>query len=748
MIVSATMAELCRREFLKVGFVAGVGLLVECHLPGGTHAAEARTAETKDSKGIFEPNAWLRIGTDGTVTVMVNHSEMGQGITTALSMVIAEELDADWAKVKAVIAPAEPVYKNPAFGVQATGGSTSVRTCWEILRQAGATAREMLVAAASKAWGVPASECKGVEGSVVHTPSGRRLRYGELTEKASRMPVPTNVRLKSVDEFRLIGKPLPRLDTRLKSEGKAIFGTDVTLPGLLVATVLHPPVLGGRVQSFDSRKAKALKGVRHVVPVGKGIAVVADTFWAAKKASDALEVKWDAGGNIDLDTQSIRSRWKDLAKQGGEKVRDDGNVEGAFQQAAQIIDAVYELPFQAHGCPEPMNCTAHVKSDGCDVWVPTQNQGGSQEIAAAITGLDLDRVRVHTTFLGGGFGRRGDVDFVAEAVEISKAVNAPVKVMWTREEDITNDHYRPASYHAVRAGLDKNGKLLAFSHVLVGPSHMDPIIETMAPAILPGWLPRSVKNVVAGAAAPVVKYFSSAKAAVEGGTATEYAIENVRVEYVKDDPGVPVGAWRSVSPSQNAFVVESFMDEIARAAGKDPYELRYELLSNAPKHRGVLKLAAEKADWGSKLPEGVFRGIAVHAFHDTPAAMVVEISVDRKGGVKVHRVVAAVDCGIVINPKIVEAQMVGGIAFGLTAALKGKVTIKKGRVEQSNFDNFPLLRMDEMPKVEVHIVASTNPPTGIGEVPVPPIGPAVANAIASATGKRIRTIPVTADMLS
>jgi isoquinoline 1-oxidoreductase subunit beta len=740
-------AGLHRREFLKVSFVTGVGMLVACHMPIERHVSNSLASGTKSGSGSFAPNAWLQIGTDDTVTVMVNHSEMGQGITTALSMVIADELEADWTKARPVIAPAQSVYKNPAFGVQATGGSTSVQTSWDILRQAGAVAREMLVAAASKSWGVPSSECKGVEGFVVHTSSGRRLRYGELTEKAAQMPAPTNVRLKNTGELKLIGKPLHRLDTRMKTEGKAVFGADVTLPGLLVATVIHPPVLGGKLQSYDDRKAKAVPGVRHVIRVANGIAVIADTFWSAKKASEALEVKWDEGDSKRLDTEKLRGRWKELAKQGGTRIRNDGNVERAFQQAAKVIEAVYELPFQAHGCPEPMNCTAHIRNDGCDVWVPTQNQGGTQEVAAATARLALGQVRVHTTFLGGGFGRRGDIDFVAEAVEISKAINAPVKVMWTREEDIRNDHYRPASYHVVRAGLDKSGKPLAFSHVLVGPSYVDPMIDVMAPAVLPEWLPRTVKNLVVPAVIPTVKYFRRAKAATDGGAMREYGIENVWVEYVNDNPGVPVGAWRSVANSANAFVIESFMDEIARASGKDPYELRYELLANSPRHRGVLKLAAEKAGWGNKLPEGVFRGIAVHAFHDTPAAMVAEVSVDRKSGVKVHRVVCAVDCGIVINPKVVEAQMVGGIAFGLTATLKSKVTIENGRVQQGNFDDFPLLRFNEMPKVEVHIVPSSHPPTGIGEVPVPPIAPAVTNAVAAATGKRVRTIPVRTDML-
>ncbi len=363
----------------------------------------------------------------------------------------------------------------------------------------------MLIAAASKNWAVSPSECKAVDGSVVHNPSGRSLRYGQLVEKAAGLPAPSNVRLKDSKEYKFIGTQRGRLDSRMKTEGKAVFGVDVTLPNLLVATVIHPSVLGAKLQAYDAGKAKAIKGVRHVFPIRTGIAVVADTFWEAKKAADALEVKWDGVDSVDLSTERIRARWKEVAKQGGEKVRDVGNVEGAFRQAIQIVEAVYELPFQAHGCPEPMNCTAHVRSGGCDVWVPTQNQGGTQEIAAAMAGLSLDSVRVHTTFLGGGFGRRGDVDFVAEAVEISKWVNAPVKVMWTREEDIRNDHYRPASYHVVRCGLDKSGKVLAFSHLLVGPSYMDPMIETMASAMLPEWLPRTVKDIVAGGAIPVAK---------------------------------------------------------------------------------------------------------------------------------------------------------------------------------------------------------------------------------------------------
>ncbi|MBI5248663.1 MAG: xanthine dehydrogenase family protein molybdopterin-binding subunit [Desulfomonile tiedjei] len=732
-----------RRQFLQVSFIAGVGLVVGCSFHKAEASLDAPASPVEKASKPLAPNAWIRISGSGEVTVVVNHSELGQGIFTALAMIAAEELEADWSKVRTEMASMDPVYANPAFGVQATGGSTSVRTCWVALKKAGAATRELLVAAAASTWGVSVRECRAESGKVVHGPSGRSLLYGQLVEKAASMPVPHDVPLKKHRDFKVIGKKMRRLDTELKTQGRAVFGMDVRLKGLLTAVVVHPPVFGARLKSLDHSKAMSMPGVRHVVPISTGVAVVADRFWQAKKAVETLRIEWDQGNKANLGSENIRARWVELAKQRGDRVRDQGDVDIALKKAAKVVEAVYELPFQAHGCPEPMNCTAFVRGDGCDVWVPTQNQGGSHEIAAAITGLDLDRVRVHTTFSGGGFGRRGDVDFVAEAVEVSKAVKVPVKVVWTREEDIRNDHFRPASYHVLRAGLDATGKPVALHYLFVGPSWMDGMIETLAPAIMPRWFPRFLKNAAAHGAVPIAKYFKSAEAASEGASTMAYAMEHIRVEYIKDDPGVPTGAWRSVAHSGHAFVVESFVDEIAMASGNDPFQLRMDLLRNAPKRRKVLKIAAEKSGWEKKPPDGIHRGIAVHDFHDTPAAMVTEVSVDKAGQVRVHRVVCAVDCGTVINPKNVEAQISGAIAFGLTATLKGSITIGKGRAEQSNFDDFPLLRMDEMPKVEVHIVESEAAPTGIGEVGVPPIAPAVANAVFAATGKRIRKLPIT-----
>lgn len=740
--MNTTGAEWERRDFLKVTALAGVALLVGCRMTGSPPSLTATAHSPDERSNILEPNAWIRIDSDDTVTVMVNHSEMGQGITTALSMIVAEELEADWDKVRAEIAPVATVYNNPKFGVQATGGSTSVRTCWETLRKAGAAARELLRAAAASEWGVSLRYCHVTKGTVVHKASGRVLRFGQLIDKGAKTPLPSRVKLKKLSEFNIIGKRIKRLDSRAKARGVTIFGVDVSLPRLLTATVVHPPVFGGSVRSFNDSKARSVKGVRHVGKVESGVAVVADKFWQAKKAADLLKIEWDTGALANLSSEEIKARWAKLALEDGDRIRDDGDVDGAISESARVMKAVYELPFQAHGCPEPMNCTADVREDGCDVWVPTQNQTGVQETASVLTGLDLDSIRVHTTFIGGGFGRRGDVDFVREAVQLSQAVKAPVKVIWTREEDMTHDSYRPASYHVVRAGLDKKGMPVALSHRLVCPSYVEAMIETMAPSVMPKWLPRPLKYTAAAAAAPVVKHLRRGESATSGAWDTAYAIDNLRVEYIRDDPGIPVGAWRSVADSRNAFVVESFVDEIACATGKDPYQLRYDLLRNEPKRRGVLKLAAEKAGWRRKASAGLYRGIAVHDFHGTPVAMVAEISVAAKGRVKVHRVVCAVDCGIVINPKIVEAQMAGGIAFGITATLKSSVTIKGGRAEQRNFDDFPLLRMDEMPELEVHIVPSTDPPTGIGEVAVPAIAPAIANAVYAATGKRVRKLPI------
>ena len=742
--MSATAFDEGRRQFLRASFVAGVGLIVSCSFPQAASAAShaSQSSASGSSTGLAQ-NAWIRIDKSSTVTVAINHSEMGQRILTALAMIVAEELDADWSTIRTEMASMDPVYANPAFGLQATGGSTSVRTCWDELRKAGAATRALLVTAAAVTWQVSPRECRADRGKVLHVPSGRALRYGDLVEKAADIPVPTGVQLKTPRDFKIIGKRMPRLDTPEKTRGRAVFGMDVRLKGLLTATVLHPPVVRGRLKSLDAAKARSMPGVRHVLPVSTGIAVVADRFWQARKASEELHVEWDHGQHANLNSESIRGRWVNLAGQSGDRVRDEGDVDAAMKKAARVVEAVYELPFQAHGCPEPMNCTAFVRDDVCDVWVPTQNQSGTQEVASAITGLPLDRVRVHTTFLGGGFGRRGDVEFVTEAVELSKAVKAPVKVVWTREEDIRHDHFRPASYHVLKAALDKTGRPIAFHHLFLAPAYMDGMIETMAPAIMPRWLPRSMKNAVGRLAIPIAKYQKSAESASSGAATMAYAMDHIRVEYIKDDPGVPTGAWRSVANSRHAFVVESFLDEIAAAGRKDPVHLRLDLLKNEPKRRNVLKIAAERSQWDRRPPNGIYRGVAVHDFHDTPVAMVAEVSVDKDRHVKVHKMVCAVDCGTVINPQTVEAQISGAVAFGLTATLKGSITIAKGRVQQSNFSDFPILTMEEMPAVEVHIVPSSAPPTGIGEVGVPPIAPAVANAVFAATGKRVRKLPIT-----
>ena len=703
-----------RRDFLQVTGTIGAGLVIGFRIPDRRGAVP------------FAPNAWLQVGTDDVVTLTLDKSEMGEGNHTALAMLIAEELDADWTKVKI-----GPVPENPAGWSRrmSTGGSTSVRTSWDILRKAGATARAMLVSAAAQTWGAEPSACSTANGVVSHTGTSHRLTYGALAAKAATLPVPANPPLKDPKDFRLLGKPTHRLDTPSKVNGTAQFGIDVRMPGMLVASIERSPVFGGKVKSFDATGAKAMPGVRHVmqlestpwmgtgawgVGTASGVAVVADTYWQAVEGRRALQITWDEGANASLG--DIPAKLAALASQDGVTARKEGDTAVALSAAAKKIEAVYEVPFLHHATMEPMNCTAHARADGCDVWAPTQNQTRAQEVAAEAAGLPKEKVRIHTTLLGGGFGRRLESDFVAEAVQLSKAAGAPVKVIWSREDDTKHGFYRPATYNHLAAGFDAQNKPIAWVHQLVAP----PILLKFGP------LQNGIDATL-----------------IDGAADMPYAFPNVFVNQVAAElPAIPLGFWRSVGASQNAFVVECFMDEVAAAAGRDPYELRRELLQAKPRHLRTLELAATKAGWGTPLPSGHGRGIAIAEWKPTVCAEVAEVSVGPDGTVRVHRVVCAVDCGPVVNPDTLEAQMQGGVAFGLSAALYGEITIENGRVKQGNFNDYPVLRIPEMPVVEVHIVASTDALGGIGEPSVPPTAPAVCNAIFAATGKRIRKLPI------
>ena len=708
-----------RRAFIKTG----AGLVIGFSLPPRLVPAPRR------AEAPFAPNAWVRVGTDGIVTLTVDKSEMGQGSQTALAMILAEELEADWSKVRL-----GPVPENAAGWSRrmSTGGSTAVRTSWDPLRKAGATARAMLITAAAEAWKVDRTTCRAQNGAVVHEPSGRRLPYGKLATRAARLAVPTDAPLKDPKNFRLLGRRVPRLDTPSKVDGSATFGIDVTVPGMLVASIERCPVFGGRIKRHDATKAKALPGVRAVVELegspwtgqggawgvgcAAGVAVVADTYWHAFQGRKALEIEWDEGEATSLDSDGIRAMLARRAEQPAVEARKDGDAATALAGAARRVEAVYEVPFLHHATMEPMNCTAHVRADGCDVWAPTQNQTRAQEVTAELAGLPKETVRIHTTFLGGGFGRRLEPDFVSEAVRVSQAVGAPVKVIWTREDDVRHGFYRPASHNRFAAGLDGAGNPIAWSHRVVAP----PILLKFGP--LEKGLDRTL---------------------VDGAQNLPYGIPNILVDQVAVDLlPIPRGFWRSVGISHNAFVTECFFDEVAAAAGKDPYQLRRALLADRPRHRRVLDLAADKAAWGTPLPAGRGRGIALAEWEPTVCAQVAEVTVESDGSVRVHRVVCAVDCGPTVNVGQIEAQMEGGIVYGLTAALYGEITIAQGRVKQGNFDDYPMLRLREMPRVEVYIVPSSEKQGGIGEPAVGPIAPAVCNAIFAATGKRIRKLPI------
>lgn len=705
----STTINVSRRRFLQVSALAGGALLVGFSLP------PARRAEAADAVPAQPLNAWLRIDPDDTVTVM-SVSEMGQGVMTAVAMLAAEELDADWSKVKAEFAPVDPAYNNPLFGMQATGGSTTVRAFWLPVREAGAAARAVLVAAAAEQWGVDAAQLRTENNAVIH-PDGQRLRYGELAAKAATLSAPADIKLKNPSEFKILGTPAPRLDTPAKTRGQAQFGVDVQLPGLLVAVVARCPVFGGKVKSVDDTEARKVRGVREVVTIPSGVAVVADGFWNATRGRDALKIEWDEGALAGLNSAAIREQYKTAAESGqGAVAREEGDAAGALAQAAQTVEAVYEVPYLAHACMEPMNCTAHVRADGCEVWGPTQSQGIAQKVIAGITQLPPENIQIHTTYLGGGFGRRFEQDFLAEAVQVSKAVGAPVKVMWTREDDTRHDFYRPAAYNILRAGLDKDGMPVAWQQSIASSSIFSRVF------------PDFIKNGIDDTS-------------VEGSADLPYAVPAIRVTYSQVEPGIPVGFWRSVGHSQNNFITETFLDELAKAGGQDPFALRQRLLAGHPRHKAVLELAAEKAGWGSPLPDGRQRGIAVAESFGSFVAEVAEVSVEN-GQVRVHRVVCAVDCGQIANPDTVEAQMQSSIVYALTAALHGEITIENGRVVQGNFDDYPLLRQNEMPLIEVYRLASDADPGGVGEPGVPPLAPAVANALLALTGQPVRRLPI------
>jgi isoquinoline 1-oxidoreductase beta subunit len=705
--------NLSRRDFLITGAAAGGGLLLGLYIPFGRRIS-AQNAAT------FAPNAFIRIGTDDLVTVIVNHSEMGQGIYTSLPMLVAEELDADWRKIRIEAAPVDPAYNNPSVGMQMTGGSTSTITEYERFRKAGATARAMLIAAAADTWKVEAANLRTNNGYVIDKATGRRLSYGQLAEKAATMTPPQDLALKDPKDFKLVGRPMKRLDTPEKINGSAMFGLDVTVPGMLVAVVARPPVFGGKVKNFNADKAKATPGVRDVVQIDRGVAVVADGFWPAKLGREALEIDWDEGSLAELDSRTQREQYAALAKESGAVAKKEGDAAAAIARANRKLSAVYEVPYLAHAPMEPLNCVADVRDDGCDIWTGTQFQTNEQMTAARITGLKPQQIKVHTMLLGGGFGRRAvfDSHFVAEAVQLSKAIKKPVKVIWTREDDIRGGYYRPAAYHAISAGLDADGKPAGWQHRIVCQS----------------WMVGSFFE-------PYVVKDGVDAVAVEGAIDLPYDVPDIRVDWKMAPAGVPTLWFRSVGHSHNAFVVESFIDELAHAAGKDPFEYRRSLLGKNARLQRVLELAAEKAGWGKTVP-GRGRGIAAHDSFGSCIAQVAEVSVSKKGEVKVHRVVCAIDCGPTINPDTVKAQMEGAIVFGLTAALYGQITFEKGRVQQRNFHDYPMLRMNAMPAVEVHIVKSNEKIGGVGEPGVPPVAPAVCNAIFAATGKRIRRLPI------
>ena len=737
MSVANAAGAVTRRKFLKSGAAGGAALVIGFYLP-----ALANAQQPQEERQVNPFNAWVRIDPNGHVTLTLARSEMGQGVTASLPMILAEELDADWAAVRVE----QAATRTDFYGDQGTGGSDSVHGSWLPLRQAGAAARQMLIAAAAESWHVNVDTCTTKNGSVWHGPRHWELKYGELVESASKMPIPDfkKVTLKNPDNFTVVGKSLPRADIPLKVDGSAIFGIDVRVPGMFYAVVARCPTFGGKAAKFDATKAKAIPGVRHVVEIeavgpgahtAGGIAVVADTTAIAIEGREALQIDWDRGPIATESSESLRQQFQSLVEKPGKVIASAGDFDAAFAASLSKLDAIYELPFLAHATMEPMNCTADIRPDRAEVWAPTQAPDWNRDVVTKIAGVPPDKVVVHTVLMGGAFGRRYQADFAVEAAQVSKAIGKPIQLVWTREDDMQHDFYRPATCQRVQAALDAQGRISAWRHLITSTS------------IRAFWDPRATPE----------------RQELGESAQLPYLTPNFRLEYSPASSGVPRAWWRSVEDSMNGFVIESFVDELAASMKIDPLEFRlrhidpprnvadYRSASATPletrRLKAVLQLAAGKSGWGKPLPAGQGRGIACYFSFDTYVAEVAEVTVGKDGKVKVDRVVCAVDCGRAVNPDGVAAQMESAIVYGLSAALMGEITIAGGAVKQANWDDYPVLRMREMPVVDVFIVPSSEPPTGCGEPAVPPIAPAVANAIFAATGKRIRRLPIRAQDL-
>lgn len=706
-------ASLSRRSLLRAGLAGGGGLLISVALPAFMPGDAAAAVD-------FAPSAFIRITSNGDIILTMPYVEMGQGTYTSIPMLIAEELEVGLTQIKLEhAAPDDKKFGNPILaGVQATGGSTTIRVAWLPMRQAGATARILLVNAAAKRWQVEPDTCRAENGTVLHPATGRRLSYGRLAEDASKLPVPEKVELKSPENFKLIGTPAKRLDVSGKVNGSAVYGIDVKIPSMKFAALKQSPVFGGRLKSVNESKAKSVRGVRQIVKLDDAVAVIADHLGAAKKGLAELEIQWDDGPHAALSTSDIVRDLDTAFDTPGAVVASRGDVDAAMSAGAQKVEARYEVPFLAHAAMEPMNCTVHVKKDSCEVWVGNQVLSRAQATAADVTGLSKDKVTVHNHLIGGGFGRRLEIDGVTRAVQIAKQVDGPVKVVWSREEDIQHDMYRPYFMDRMAATLDDKGMPTAWSHHFVGSS------------ILARWLPPAFN-----------KGFDPET--IHGAADIVYSLPNMKVNYTrKEPPAIPTAFWRSVGPSHNVFVVESFIDELAAAAKQDPVQYRRALLDKAPRAKAVLDLAAEKAGWGKPLPPGRGRGVSVQFVFGTYLSQVAEVEVLKSGDVRVHKIVCAVDCGSVVNPNTIEAQIQGAAIFGVSAALYGEITLKNGRVEQNNFDTYRVLRNSEAPAIEVHIVKSKENPGGMGEPGTSAVMPAIANAVFAASGKRVRKLPI------